>query len=692
MIRRGWLKGSLAVLAVCGLAAASCGDDDSADGIGDGSTPDGSASTADPVAADDPDGAVTDIWEPVLPEPATVWEEFLAEMDEVGRVPKEIALEAFALAYGPIPGVEVRAGDPGPIASMTARSWLSHHRDELTPEQTEAVHAALATVDAGGRPIDEWLDGNADGADDEASLGSGGTLIAFTQEGPDSGPKSCWNQEPVALANAPGTEPYRPLIDTELALLATKLGPLGIPVYLGFGSEGGTALADANPWNADCNQPASSCTIRLMPSAVSAFTADRDNLSSLLLHELTHCYHGALAPVNTMRNSMPWFFEGFATFAQHSLHPDVESIVTGWWALWFNNTMHPLNGRSYDAVGFFEHLVALGADPWVSFEDAIGSAQALDQFIAFTEGVRTNFEDTWASSVSRQPDRGPAWDDELPGMPEVTPTLATVTIDNDTRTLFRTLDLGVVLVDLEFVADVVIVDPIAGRGRLGWGSGEEVQFDPATADAVYCAASGGCECPTSEMTALPFGSALLALSSDPSPGEVVITGMSISELCGTEPAPSGDGRESLWTGNVCDLLSDADVAAVFGGRPPTSTEPADANTVAADGYGGSSCRWKVSVADHLLLDVFPSADVNIDQLAAYDPHDRWDPQPIGGIGDEARVLRWNGDSALPVAPGSVGAVVVLDGAVGVRLEVTAGYPSEPDGLIAAAGVVLSAAG
>ena len=72
---------------------------------------------------------------PEISEPATVWEEFLVEMDDDGRVSKETALEAFALAYGPIPGVEVRAGDHGPVASMTAQSWLSHHMDELTPEQ-----------------------------------------------------------------------------------------------------------------------------------------------------------------------------------------------------------------------------------------------------------------------------------------------------------------------------------------------------------------------------------------------------------------------------------------------------------------------------------------------------------------------------------------------------------------------------
>jgi hypothetical protein len=157
------------------------------------------------------------------------------------------------------------------------------------------------------------------------------------------------------------------------------------------------------------------------------------------------------------------------------------------------------------------------------------------------------------------------------------------------------------------------------------------------------------------------------------------------------PSPSdvpGKGEASLWLGNACELLTDADVAAAMDGRAPTSTEPADTNTVAADGYGGVSCRWKVSVADHLVLDIFPAADVSFEELAAYDPQDRWSPEPLGGVGDEAWVQRWNGTADLPVAPGSVGAIVVRQGDVGLRLAITAGYPPGPDGLTGAALVIL----
>ena len=41
-----------------------------------------------------------------------------------------------------------------------------------------------------------------------------------------------------------------------------------------------------------------------------------------------------------------------------------------------------------------------------------------------------------------------------------------------------------------------------------------------------------------------------------------------------------------------------------------------------------------------------------------------------------------------VAPGSVGSIVVLQGGIGLRVELTDNFPAEPDGLIAAARVIL----
>ena len=158
----------------------------------------------------------------------------------------------------------------------------------------------------------------------------------------------------------------------------------------------------------------------------------------------------------------------------------------------------------------------------------------------------------------------------------------------------------------------------------------------------------------------------------------------------SEPDPGPGNGAAPWEGNVCDLLTDEQVAAVFGGRTPTETQPADTNTVAADGYGGASCRWKITVSEHLILDVFPAADADVLVLAAYDPQDRWYPELLGGIGDEAVVLLWNGDPVLGVPDGASGAIVAVQGEVGVRLELTSNFSVEPvpPGMVAAARVIL----
>ncbi len=153
--------------------------------------------------------------------------------------------------------------------------------------------------------------------------------------------------------------------------------------------------------------------------------------------------------------------------------------------------------------------------------------------------------------------------------------------------------------------------------------------------------------------------------------------------------PPGE-RAAPWDGNVCELLTDDDVAAIFGGRRPTEAEPADTNSVAVDGYGGASCRWKITVSEHLLLDVFPAAGADILELAAYDPQDRWYPEMMGGIGDEAVVMLWNGDETLGIPQGASGWIVALQGDAGVRLQLTSNFSTEPvpPGMVAAARLIL----
>jgi hypothetical protein len=158
----------------------------------------------------------------------------------------------------------------------------------------------------------------------------------------------------------------------------------------------------------------------------------------------------------------------------------------------------------------------------------------------------------------------------------------------------------------------------------------------------------------------------------------------------TESSSNGESVQAtdLWERDVCTLLADDEVAAVGGGLAPTEAQPAAQGTVAAEDYGGSSCRWKLSVSQFLTLDVYPSAGGQLDELAAYDPQDNWTFEEYSGVGDDARIVIATGASGLETA-GTVQALVVEDGDTGLRLALTDKYPASPDALVAAAELILA---
>jgi hypothetical protein len=121
-----------------------------------------------------------------------------------------------------------------------------------------------------------------------------------------------------------------------------------------------------------------------------------------------------------------------------------------------------------------------------------------------------------------------------------------------------------------------------------------------------------------------------------------------------EPSSNNDGAQAtnLWQQDVCTLLADDEVAAIGGGLSPMEAQPATQGTVAAEDYGGSSCRWKLSVSQFLTLDVYPSAEGQLDELAAHDPQDNWTFEEYAGIGGDAQTVMATGASGLET-PGTI---------------------------------------
>jgi hypothetical protein len=78
------------------------------------------------------------------PLPTTAWGRVLDQIRPDGSVSESTALQAFALAYGPVPGVHPPAGRSQSIPDATqAAAWILRYRQRLPSRQRQAVDRLL---------------------------------------------------------------------------------------------------------------------------------------------------------------------------------------------------------------------------------------------------------------------------------------------------------------------------------------------------------------------------------------------------------------------------------------------------------------------------------------------------------------------------------------------------------------------
>jgi hypothetical protein len=336
----------------------------------------------------------------------------------------------------------------------------------------------------------------------------------------------------VAKGDAPGVEPYRKVVDEELALLETKLGPLGIPVYISYGY--GTAFAET--WAAnedDCRKPPSWCAIRILPTLAHD---PGPEVRPTLNHELVHCYQASLIGVYEFGHRADWLVEGFAEFVANTLHPGESPFGRTNLQKYYNTAATGLFSRSYDAAGFFLHVASSGGDPFAAF---VATMREDDQMAEFLTHVGTSnrpaFSETWASSMARDAARGTAWDEHAPEVPDYTPTVAKATLANGKAFELGAAAAGTNLRRIELSADIVLfrVEP-GSIGRASWDGAGESLLDGL--DDAYCNLAVGCECPDeggpAQPDPTPAKALLLAVNGIESPSLIRMIGMSLDDWCG----------------------------------------------------------------------------------------------------------------------------------------------------------------
>ncbi|HEX8025186.1 MAG TPA: basic secretory protein-like protein, partial [Candidatus Limnocylindrales bacterium] len=272
--------------------------------------------------------------------------------------------------------------------------------------------------------------------------------------------------------------------------------------------------------------------------------ANPAELVDVLSHEMFHCFQFAGYGTQEAEHAAPqWVVEGQAEYVGGDLSGGTsraERVSWSWYLTWPQQSLFQ---RAYDAVGFYEHLKETGTDPWTIFR-AMWSAPANDVAIFQASGAdRESFYDSWASSVMRDPGRGPAWTTD--GYPGARPTdhLQPITIGiTDGTTIgfsaaFVTNDVRLFNVG----ADMVHIS-VEGHGRLSDGSIDTTDVQ----DVWYCIDGHTCSTQCTPGTGPDIAGGLaplfaLAISGALDGTIATVEAKDIKDVCQTpQPSPTDD--------------------------------------------------------------------------------------------------------------------------------------------------------
>ncbi len=314
----------------------------------------------------------------------TSYGRLFSQVQPDGSVSKDVALLAFSTAIAPLPDVPTAPGGPPSDFERAdgtfAINWIMQYIDQLTPDQRAVVDAALqpsssAHEVAAARPV----------ADVSGGLGP---LIA---------------DDPA--------KPYDDAIASAESIIASRLHrDLSQHIWFDFGE----APPNTNPNVGDTLAfaytyglagPNLVCGVR----ATSAMTgASQTRINVVMAHEVFHCFQFEVMPGHGRSKGLDWIVEGQAEWAGEDVGgPSGDGAA--WWKKYLATPTVALFQRSYDAVGFYEHLAETGTSPWTIFDAML--ATPTDSITAFKAAgaVDDNFLDTWASGLFRVDGLPAAW-------------------------------------------------------------------------------------------------------------------------------------------------------------------------------------------------------------------------------------------------------------------------------------------
>jgi hypothetical protein len=509
------------------------------------------------------------------------WTALQERIYRAGGPTPELALEAFATIFGPLPGVEV--GDvrlPPHMSGTGAVRLVQGFSDSFTPAQRAAIRRVLfeplnRSPWRVSRPQTVPRDARSVHVPNRARSAPGGArprLVARVGGTRKPGPKFALNRSPgdgnVVLAQS--LRELRARGQTVMANLAGLLRrPLRHPVVwfspdpeldrrFGFGAADSWAALGRRVNGAWL--PAGTedgwCVIKI---GAHPMREGGPELESVMAHELFHCYEYEVNRHLTDRGPS-WLTEGSAEWVGESYAGPLGSNLSRVsWADY--NSTRSLFARSYDAIGFYAHMAQVGIDPWKRLIPMLrmgSSASAFSRAAAGDDG--RYLLDTWPMSWSNLRDFGREWVLDGPGAGDpgskpfhLVDTGAggrvRVQAGRGEQRLWGIDVAAIRAADPE--ADLILTVDVTGYGALRWGPAEaNTDRFGGRFSATYCLA-GTCTCPGGGPPGLrrgPFRENWwpLPLTGTLEPAQAIIAARSLDEVCSESPSAGFDSCLGRW--------------------------------------------------------------------------------------------------------------------------------------------------
>jgi len=471
----------------------------------------------------------------------TAFDQVIAMLGPDGEVSSEMALQAFALAIAPIPGVTPPSGsNPSPNADA-ALEWILGTWDELSSAQRTAVQTALDALP------DPFID-------DATSADISGASVSLAAWHQQTGAAE-WNcissrDDPASYTGlSAAVVPYWKMAADASAAITRHLrratvSELGVCLVSGAEMAGRvlTSVFDAQGERLGIPQH---CVIYVNLDA----DIDPGDLGYIMAGGTFGCFKPTADPNEPLKEYYgrviaPWVRGGSSAWVAATI---AEELFGGPgdgagkpWSEYLTEPGESLFRRVDSAIGFMAQVDQDQPSAWDVIDRMLLAADPLAALYVAT-GTRQSFIRRWAAGYFRDASRGPDWDILGPGIPTDTAEAGSIEVANGETQGMAAPAFAVSIADLSTSADITTFASTHLRIHDG------VQDLPYVPSQAYCTREGGpdaCACPTGTPGAgrpsLPAlnAEAKLAVTGWEFGATAEIRGISLEEYCGP---PTGDG-------------------------------------------------------------------------------------------------------------------------------------------------------